>query len=47
MFLTTTDILRTLANFEVLPEWASFKYFRENIIGFTSFDDFAKLNPLI
>ena len=47
MFITTTDILRTLANFDILPEWASFKYFRENIIGFNSFDDFAKLNPLI
>lgn len=47
MFLSTTDILRTLANFNILPEWASFKYFREKVIGISSFDDFAKFSPLI
>jgi hypothetical protein len=29
-----------------LPAWLSFKYFRENILGVSSFDDFAKFNPL-
>ncbi len=47
MFLTTTDVLRTLAQFDILPDWLSFKYFREKILGVTSFDDFAKFKPLI
>jgi hypothetical protein len=44
LFITTTDVLRTLAQFDILPSWLSFKYFRENILGVSSFDDFAKFN---
>lgn len=47
MFLTTSDVLRTLAQFDILPDWLRFKYFREQILGVTSFDDLAKFNPLV
>ena len=47
MFITTTEVLRTLAQFDILPEWLSFKGFREKVLGVTSFDDLTKFNPLV
>jgi hypothetical protein len=45
-FYTVTDILRTLANFNILPDWMSFTYFRQKVLGVNSFDDLAKFNPM-
>ena len=46
IFLTTTDVLRTLAEFDILPENFSLKHLRENVLGVKTFDDLAKFNIL-
>ena len=41
-FLTMTDILSTLARFDIMPEWFSLKSLREAAAGVSNFKNLIK-----